>query len=150
MPSAPTSCLNQLSSESLCARATEAAHSHHDEQQQQLLNYENENTRNRKLSFNSFTKQYPHLQHSHPSIQKFIHLMTSEFKRGHATPERVVDEKQIMQLFEEFCCGEEAFHLEDLLQYCYFDSESSYTRNLVFENEHFSLLVLVWTPESAR
>jgi cysteine dioxygenase len=62
-----------------------------------------------------------------------------------------VDEENVKRLFEEFTTGKKnnkSFHLKDLMKYCYFDSETPYTRNLIYENEHFSLMLLVWNTNA--
>jgi len=64
-----------------------------------------------------------------------------------------VDEENVKRLFEEFTTGKKnnkSFHLKDLMKYCYFDSETPYTRNLIYENEHFSLMLLVWNTNAKR
>jgi len=86
---------------------------------------------------------------SHPQLTKFIQLLTNEFKRGHQSPSKKVNEQTIKQLFTEFVNGKDSFDLRDLTQFCYYDTETPYTRNLIHENEHFSLMLLVWSPNSA-
>lgn len=108
------------------------------------------------------------------ALDKFIQLLEHEFKSakqqnpvvngsgavsGTHNNEYIdngktrVNEENVKRLFEEFTTGKkskESFHLKDLMKYCYFDSETPYTRNLIHENEHFSLMLLIWNTNAKR
>jgi hypothetical protein len=89
--------------------------------------------------------------HQVPALKNFIKMLMDAFQKG--TEHCRVDEKEVNTLFERFTHSDvasENFALEALAPYCYVDPTKNYTRNLITENEHFSLMVLCWNPFAKR
>jgi hypothetical protein len=84
-----------------------------------------------------------------PSLQNFVNKLREAFRRG--TEHRCVDEKEVNEIFELFTHSSEEnerIGLDLIQPYCYVDPTKNYTRNLITENEHFSLMVLCWNPHA--
>lgn len=93
----------------------------------------------------------PNEKYPCPALENFSKLLLDAFKKGNE--HKRVDEKEVNELFERFTHSDvehENFALEALSPYCYVDPTKNYTRNLITENEHFSLMLLCWNPYAKR
>jgi hypothetical protein len=81
-------------------------------------------------------------------VFNFAASLTEVFQVGNK--HQTVAEETICNLFERFTHSDEQFGLEAISKYCFVDPTKNYTRNLIVENEHFSLMVLVWNPHAKR
>jgi cysteine dioxygenase len=82
------------------------------------------------------------------ALDNFAKQLLGAFQKG-TDGHTIVDEKEVNEIFERFTHSDvdnENFALEALSAYCYVDPTKNYTRNLIIENEHFSLMVLCWNP----
>ncbi len=60
----------------------------------------------------------------------------------------VLDHQILKELMEQFVQQD---NIEKIIElYCLFDDRQCYTRNLVFENRFFTLIVLCWNPNQSR
>ncbi|KAL0479657.1 cysteine dioxygenase [Acrasis kona] len=75
-----------------------------------------------------------------PGFREFSSQLLTAFCKG--TEHNVVDKSEVIHLFEKFVDN----NFETIQKYAYVDPTKNYTRNLILENEHFSLMVLCWNP----
>ncbi len=122
---------------------------------------------NNTLETRNTVKEEDSLYHKHTTMSKamsdFIDEVVKLFESAyedapppiqtielHHIPSQkaLINPQALKQIMEHFVGHVAA---ETILQpYALFDSKQCYTRNLVFENRYFTLLVLCWSPGQAR
>ncbi|EFC42323.1 cysteine dioxygenase, type I [Naegleria gruberi] len=73
-------------------------------------------------------------------LKEFTQELEDCFKEG----EGKVNPEHVKQIFRKYL---DKIDLSDLEAYCLADTRATYTRNLIFKNPYFSLIVLAWNPQ---
>ena len=83
---------------------------------------------------------FVHKNHNSKEIQNLIEELCNTFDNL----------KDYELLFKVHCILQQNISIEHFETYALFDSKKDYTRNLIFENDKLSLILLCWNPKRGR